>query len=206
MCNIDIHVIANFKKLLNLLHKIHAIKCFIFSYAFLGSLCWRKVAVYFTMHTSAGSPLYKYLKSVHNARKMTCGTQFWEHRRRNCECWVQCKSLCCRHSSELTKQNCNQPEDKVKMQILNCLFFAMIFVIGDDFSQSIGEDLVVILMDRGSWWAIVHRVANSQKWLSNWYIYIYIYTYLNIRSFLAVQCLRLWTSTPGCGFNPWSGN
>ena len=39
----------------------------------------------------------------------------------------------------------------------------MIFVIGDDFSQSIGEDLVVILMDRGSWWAIVHRVANSQK-------------------------------------------
>ena len=98
----------------------------------------------------------------------------------NCECWVQCKSLCCRHSSELTKQNCNQPEDKVKMQILNCLFFAMIFVIGDDFSQSIGEDLVVILMDRGSWWAIVHRVANSQKWLSNWYIYIHAHTCIYI--------------------------
>ena len=64
---------------------------------------------------------------------------------------------------------------KVKMQKLNCLFFAMIFVIGDDISQSIGEDLVVILVDRGSWWATVHRVANSQKWLSNWYTCVHVY-------------------------------
>ena len=145
--------------LINLLHKIHAIKCFIFSYIFLGSLCWPKVAVYFTMRTAAGSLstlLYKYLKSVHNAREMTVGRNSENTGGASCECWV---SLCAADtalsspSRTVTKQNCNQPEDKVKMQILNCFFFAMIFVIGDDFSQSIGEDLVVILVDRGSWWA-----------------------------------------------------
>ena len=79
--------------------------------------------------------------------KMTCATKFWETGGAHCGCWVLCVSVCCRHSSGLTKQNFNQPEDKVKMQTLNCIFFAMILVVSDD-SPLI---TLVVIKGKGQW-------------------------------------------------------
>ena len=120
----------------------------------LGSLCWPRGVVYFTMHTSAGSfstPLYKYFKSDQDTRKKWLVQPNSENMGgANCGCWEPCVSVCCRHRSGLTKQNFNQPEDKVKMQTLNLIFFVTFCNWQWLLTKYRGKSLVVI-KGKGQW-------------------------------------------------------
>ena len=56
-------------------------------------------------------------------------------------------------------------------------------------------------MDRGAWWATVHRVAKSPtrlKELSTVYIYVYIYIYIYICIYICILAIYTYIAGSFC--------